>query len=661
MTEDFIRRPARGLRAARTLLALSLLVAVPALAETDLTRLSLEELMATEITSAAKKGQRLSDAAAAISVISHEDIRRSGATSIPELLRQVPGVQVSRIDASRYAVSIRGFSSRFCGKLLVLLDGRTLYTPLFSGVYWEAQDVLLEDVERIEVIRGPGGALWGANAVNGVINIITRDSGQTQNTYLEARAGTQGKGGAARYGGAFGEDGHFRLYAKLDEHAELDAASGGNAHDAWHQGRAGFRADLAPSPRDHITLQGDLYEKKADQTVGVSPPPFGFTAFVADTAKLNGDNLTFRWKRDLSEGEDWQLQAYYDRTRANDAVLEQSIDTLDLEFQHRFQLRAGQELTWGLGYRHVADELNGTSTLGFTPGKRDTGLYSLFAQYESRLRDDLRLTLGSKFEHNDFSGFEYQPSARLLWQATQTDTFWGAVSRAVKTPSRVLHDGKLNYLVLGANVFSIQGNPNLQSETLLAWELGYRGQFGPNFNLDATAFYNEYDKLLSRESVTPFATTYGNLLEGRTYGLELAASWQVTPTWRLQGNYSRLEMDLATKAGGSDSAAINDIQGSTPRAMAQLHSRHDLGDQVELDAALYYMGALPNLPTRQVSTSVGAYTRLDLRLGWRPRRDLELSLAAQNLLDDRHPEYVAQDVIASQVPRGLYGQIKLRF
>jgi iron complex outermembrane receptor protein len=664
--ESFIRRWPCGLRAFRpiatcTLLTFSLLATVPVQAEAELTRLSLEELMAMEITSVAKKGQHLSDAAAAISVISREDIRRSGATSIPELLRQVPGVQVSRIDASRYAVSIRGFSNRFSGKLLVLLDGRTLYTPLFSGVYWEAQDVLLEDVERIEVIRGPGGTLWGADAVNGVINIITRDSGQTQNTHLEARAGTQENGAAARYGGTFGEDGHFRMYAKLDEYNALLTATGGNAYDAWRQGRAGFRADLAPNLQDHITLQGDVYEKNADQKVGISPPPFGFTSFVPNTAKLSGDNLLFRWKRDISEGEDWHFQAYYDRTHMNGIALDQNIDILDLEFQHRLQLMAGHELTWGLDYRHVADELNGTYTLSFTPNKRDTDLYSMFLQYESRLRDDLHLTLGSKFEHNDFSGFEYQPSARLLWQATQTDTFWGAVSRAVHTPSRALNDSRINNLTLGANAFSTQGNPNMLAETLQAWELGYRSQLGPNITLDATAFYNEYNELLSRESVTPFIKTFGNLLAGRTYGVELAASWQITPTWRLRGNYSRLDIDLAAKAGSTDNLSADSIQGSSPKTMMQLHSRHDLGNQVDLDAAIYYMGKLSALPTLPTPTSVDAHTRLDLRLGWHPRHGLELSLTGQNLLDDRHPEYAAQDFIASQIPRGLYGQIKQTF
>jgi iron complex outermembrane receptor protein len=656
----------------RSLICLSLLAAAGnalAAVETDLTQLSIEELMAIEITSVAKKSQRLSDAAAAIHVITADDIRRSGATSLPELLRQVPGVQVARIDGSRYAVSIRGFSNRFSGKLLVLQDGRTLYSPLFAGVYWEAQDVLLEDVERIEVIRGPGGTLWGANAVNGVINIITRPAKDSQGGYLEARGGSLENGAAARYGGQIGDTGHFRVYAKFDDHDELDSAAGQAAHDAWKQRRAGFRADIAVDARDAVTLQGDLYEGRADQLEGVSSLFPAGTTFRPDTADLNGGNLQFRWRRSIDAAEDWQVQAFIDRAELHDAVLDQRIDTVDLEWQHRFRPSPAQELTWGLGYRHIADELRGGFTISFAQEKRDSDLYSAFVQDEIRLAEDLRLTLGSKFEHNDYTGFEVQPSLRLLWQATATDTFWGALSRAVQTPSRATQDSRLNYLVLpGApfpTVLGYRGSPDFQSEELLAGEIGYRGQYGPNFNLDATAFYNDYDKLLSRESnpVVPpppylLATNlYGNLMEGRTYGIELSANWQVTPSWRLRASYSRLEMDLDLKAGSSDTTGPTGPAGSagnSPKHMAQVHSLHDLGHKLELDAFLYYVDELP-------SQGIGDYTRLDLRLGWRPVRDLELSLTARNLLDNRHPEYQAQDVTASQVPCSLLGQIRWRF
>lgn len=628
---------------------------------TDPTWLSLEDLMAIEITSVAKKPQRLTEAASAIHVLGREEIRRSGASSLPELLRMVPGVQVARIDGSRYVVSIRGFSNRFTGKLLVLLDGRTLYSPLFSGTYWEAQDVLLEDVERIEVIRGPGGTLWGANAVNGVINIITRHASETQGSYLEARGGSLENGAAVRHGGRVGDAGHYRAYAKFDDHQNLDTAAGRDAHDAWRQKRAGFRADLAPHAQDSLTLQGDVYENRARQLEGVSSLAPAATRFLPDTARLSGGNLLFRWQRRLDAAESWQFQAYFDQAELRDAVLDQRIDTLDLEWQHRFRFTPRQEITWGLGYRQVADELQGGFTISFPRSKRSTQLYSAFVQDEIDLAEDLRLTLGSKFEHNDYTGFEVQPSARLLWRATATDSFWAALSRAVQTPSRATHDSQLNYLVLpGPTVLGFRGSENVNSEVLVSREIGYRGQFGPALNVDVTAFHNSYDKLLSLQARPPvffpytlFASNYANRIEGKTYGVELAGTWQATPAWRLHASYSRLEVDTRPQAGGDAGTAAR-YDGSSPRHMAQLHSLYNLGHNLELDAYLYYMDELP-------SPGIGKYTRLDMRLGWRPSRDLELSLTARNLLDQRHPEYQADDIVASQVPRSLLGQIRWRF
>lgn len=630
---------------------------------TDPTWLSLEDLMAIEITSVAKKPQRLTEAASAIHVLGREEIRRSGATNLPELLRTVPGVQVARIDGSRYAVSIRGFSNRFSGKLLVLLDGRTLYSPLFSGTYWEAQDVLLEDVERIEVIRGPGGTLWGANAVNGVINIITRHASETQGSYLEARGGSLENGAAVRHGGRIGDAGHYRAYAKFDGHKDLENAAGQDAHDAWRQKRAGFRADLAPDARDSVTLQGDVYETRARQLEGVSSlvAPAA-TSFLPDTARLNGGNLLFRWQRAPDAAENWQFQAYVDQAELRDAVLEQRIDTLDVEWQHRFRLTPRQEVTWGLGYRQVTDELQGGFTISFPRSRRNTQLYSAFVQDEIDLTEDLRLTLGSKFEHNDYTGFETQPSARLLWRATATDSFWAALSRAVQTPSRAIHDSQLNYLVLpGPTVFGFRGSENVNSEVLVSREIGYRGQFGPALNIDVTAFHNSYDKLLSLQANPPvffpytlITSNYADLIEGKTYGVELAGTWQASPAWRLHASYSRLTVDTRPKAGGSDTHTAARYEGSAPRHMAQLHSLHNLGQNLELDAYLYYMDELP-------SPGIGRYTRLDMRLGWRPSRELEVSLTARNLLDRRHPEYQADDVFASQIPRSLLGQIRWRF
>lgn len=663
--------PCKRPKASRALLGLTA-CAVAAGAQAamlaDPITLSLEELMNIEVSSAAKRPQRLSDASTAIYAIGREEIRRSGATNVPELLRTVPGVQVSRIDGSRYAVSIRGFSSRYSGKLLVLQDGRTLYSPLFSGTYWEAQDVLLEDVERVEVIRGSGGTLWGANAVNGVINIITRHAKDTQGTLVEAKGGTLEQGVAVRQGAALGEQGHVRAYAKADRHDALDTASGETAHDAWKQKRAGVRADLAAGAADAFTVQGDVYETRAQQSALLMSETTLRTAFVPDTAKLSGANLLARWQHEVGPQENWHVQAYVDHTQLDDVVEQQRVDTLDLEWQHRLPLTDHQDLTWGLGLRSVKQELNGGFTASMVPNQSSHMLYSGFVQDEIRLQDNLNVTLGSKVEHNGYTGLEVQPSARMQWRATPTDNFWAAVSRSVHTPSMAststfAHVGSQPVPGLGQAVIGVRGNPDLKSEVMISQEMGYRGQFGPNVNLDATAFYNTYDDLVSREtgrlSFAPYPViplNFDNLMRGKTYGVELAGNWQLSPGWRLHGSYSWLKMDLRAKVGGAGVVGFGAADNS-PTHMLQLHSLHSLGHNLELDANLYFNSRL-KFAKAEGERGVASYTRLDLRLGWRPSRNLELNLIGRNLLQKRHAEFLADDVTASEVPRSLLAQIR---
>lgn len=654
--------PRRFLRVPLTaLVSLALTGHAVAQAQRDPTWLSLEELMSIEVSSAAKRPQRLADTSTAIYAIGPEEIRRSGATSLPELLRTVPGVQVSRIDGSRYAVSIRGFSSRYSGKLLVLQDGRTLYSPLFSGTYWEAQDVLLEDVERIEVIRGSGGALWGANAVNGVINIITKQARDTQGTYVEAKAGSLENGAALRHGGAFGDLGNYRVYAKVDRHDPLETATGRRANDDWDQKRAGFRADLSPSAIDKVTVQGDAYDGRAGQSaLQVSEQTFE-SRYVPDTARLSGANLLVRWQHETSADENWHLQAYADRARLNDTVTRQKVDTLDVEWQQRLRLKPSHELTWGLGARRVHDQTMGGFTIVMDPEQRSTTLLSGFVQDEIKLKPDLQLTLGSKLEHNAYTGVEVQPNVRLQWSATPNDHIWAAVSRAVQTPSRAstAANGHVGSQPgpFGPMLLSLRGNPDLASEEVISRELGYRGQFGPHLNLDATVFYNTYDNLVSREYGAPQMGRYlelpigfENLMEGKTYGFELSGNWEVTSAWRLHGSYSRLEMTLRNKPGSSGFATFGGA-GNSPRHMVQLHSLHNLGNNLELDANLYYTSGLSAL-------AIEKYTRFDLRLGWRPSPDLEINLIGRNLLDKRHQEYTADDVLATQIPRSVLLQAR---
>jgi iron complex outermembrane receptor protein len=653
----------RALRrsATSTLLGFVLLGAVTAEAATDMTQFSLEELLSMEITSVAKKLQRLSAAAAAIHVITSEDIRRSGMTSIPELLRMVPGLHVARIDASKWAISSRGFNNRWSNKLLVLMDGRSLYTPLYSGVYWDVQDTPLEDIDRIEVIRGPGGTLWGANAVNGVINIITRHSRDTQGGFVTARAGSHENGATLRYGAALGEDGWFRGYVKAKDIDNFDDADLFTAHDEWDMQQAGFRADWEPTFRDAITLQGDIYTGDDDQTIGILEAPG--LAYRQDTADLNGGNLLLRLHRTIEHDSEWELQAYFDRTERDDLALKQRIDTFDLNFHHRFPLTEHHEITWGLGYRRIEDSIDNSFTVSFDPESFDQDLYSAFIQDEIRLRDDLYLTLGSKFEHNDFTGFELQPSARLLWQMAEEHTFWGAISRAVRTPSRSDRDIQLS--VEGpVPTISIFGSTNTESERLTAFEVGYRGRPQRDLSMDVTLFYNIYDNLISSEVNVPLPltidTTFDNKMEGESYGLELAANWQVTPDWRLHAGYSWQKINVWLDSNSTDITTVFEREESNPEQQFQLRSLWNISDNLELDAALFFVDSI-EVPGPYGSVYVPDYTRLDLRLGWRPHKDIELSLGGQNLLDNRHYEFATRDVISNQVPRTFYGQVNLKF
>lgn len=631
--------------------------------------LSLEELMELKVTSLAKKPVSLAKSPAALTVITAEEIRRSGLTTIPELLRLVPGVYVAQIDANKWAISSRGFNGRFANKLLVLIDGRTVYSPVFSGVYWNVQDMLLGDIERIEVIRGPGGSLWGANAVNGIVNIITKHAGDTQGGLAQAGAGDQERGlGALRYGGKLGENVHYRFSGKYFNRDNFVTAQEDDAHDQWHMVRGAFRLDWDASARDELILQGAIYDGEADETGNLSSltPPSTFS--TTDTTELSGGHALLRFTRHESDASEWAVQAYFDRAeRLDDELGPIDVDTYDLDFQHRFSTGRRHELTWGVGYRRVEDDLPNTFTVSFDPPSRGTDLWSAFVQDEIILREDLRLTLGSKFEHNDYSGFEYQPSARMLWEMRPQHILWGAVSRAVRTPSRAESDFRVNTAASPGPelpvLVSILGNPDVESEELLAYELGYRGRLAPRMHLDLAVFYNDYDGLLGPSPTPPLVETipapphllipqrFTNELEAESYGVELAARWQVTQTWRLTTAYSWLKANVHDEPPLPDTRAL---QSNHPRQQLQIHSYLDLPHHLELDMAAYAVDSLPVL-------DIPAYTRLDLRLGWRPRPALELSLSFYNLLDDRHPEFDNLDVVRSEIPRSLYGQIVWRF
>ncbi len=639
----------------------------------DLTTLSLEELMDIRVTSVSKQPQRISDTAAAVFVITQDDIRRSGATSIPELLRMAPGVQVARIDANKWAISIRGFNGRFATKLLVLMDGRSVYTPLFSGVYWDVQDTVLEDIERIEVIRGPGGALWGANAVNGIINIITRHAADTQGGLASLTVGNEERGtGTLRYGGKSGAGTYYRLYAKHFDRAPGARTNGDAASDSTSATRAGGRLDTRLSATDSLTLQGDIYNGSSDGDPQMLPSLSApYQEVIASNVDVRGMNVLARWRRQHADASGSELQLYYDRNERDDLVLGSLRETLDVDLQNSALLTPHQNFLWGLGYRHTRDQYDNSLTLSLNPQRRHDRLYSAFVQNEITLREDLlRLTLGAKFEHNDYTGFEVQPSMRLLWTPTSRHSYWAAIARAVRTPSRGDHYIRVNSRVIpGApgtppTIIGLLGNPDVESERLISYELGWRGQLSERLGLDLTVFYKDYDKLRSLEPGTPFFETqpapphrvvpllFGDSQSAEAYGFELAADWRIRDAWRLRGSYSHLEVNTELP---QDSSSNSNSAGNSPRHQFFLRSSHSLRHDLDLDVTARYVDELPLFP-------VAGYTALDIRLAWRPRKGIEMSLVGLNLLDDRRLEFGEQpNTIPTEVERSLHAKLRWDF
>jgi len=644
----------------------------------DLTELSLEELMEIEITSVSKKEERLFAAAAAAYVLTAEDIRRSGATSIPEALRMVPGMEVARIDASKWAITVRGFNNRFANKLLVLIDGRSVYSPFFSGVFWDVQDVLLEDIERIEVIRGPGATLWGANAVNGVVNIITRNAKDTQGRLVRAGAGSEERAfGEIRYGGKIGDALHYRAYGKYVKRDAFVYASGDRAADGWDVLRAGFRVDGEMWGAHTLTLRGDIYGDTFGHrlsTVSLEPP---YEQISDAEGYDNGGNLLGRWRRTFSETSDLAIQLYYDWVGRDEGMISAEIRTFDVDIQHRFGVNTRQEIIWGFGYRLIDDEYDGTFDMSVHPEERSVHLFNAFAQDELTLIEDrLRLTLGSKFEHNDYTGFEIQPNARMLWRPDERHTAWTAISRAIRTPSRAENDGRYVGEVIPQDLLSsgvpialtvLHGSPDFEAEDLLAFELGYRLYPTDRIFLDAASFYNRYDHLRTGRLDTLFVETRpapehlvigllpDNGMYGESYGAELVADWRALEGWRLRVAYTYLKIQMYLRKGSADIGSVNEAQEKSPRGQFFLYSSMDLPRNLALDLGVRYVDDLPNRTEN--------YLRLDARLGWTPHEHVELAIVGQNLLERHHPEYKPELLytLPTEVERGVYGTITWRF
>ncbi len=632
--------------------------------------LSIEELMNISVTSVAKKETKLADSPAAISVITQEDIRRSGLTSLPELLRTVPGLEVARVSGNQWAISARGFNDQFANKLLVLVDGRAIYTPIFGGVFWNAQDMVLEDLDRIEVIRGPGATLWGANAVNGVINITTKSAQATQGTLITTTVGTEDQPATAiRYGGQLGANLFYRAYVKYFNREGQLTSAGADAPDAWSATRGGLRLDWEPTPEHQFTLQGDYYSGTAGNQVN-QPSLTSPTGTLPSNlvAHNRGGNVLGRWTRTFSDTSQLTVQTYYDHFKQDEGFETARQDTFDFDLQHRFALGERHDLVWGAGYRMTQVGTDGSFFVTLTPAGRDLSLFNFFLQDEITLvTDRLKLTLGSKFEHNDLNGLEVQPSARLLWTPTTKQTVWAAASRAIRTPSLIARDGRVNLSAFpGAppTLVTAFGDPNIEAEEVFAYELGYRIDPVPKLSLDATAFYNVYDGVIEPVAsgggleATPAPlhvlsrNRFANSHAGETYGAELAARWQVTDSWRLTGSYTWFKMRLLPTAA---------FELESPQQQLQLRSDLDLSHNVELSGAAYYVDQV-SPQTGVVRGPVSAYVRLDLGMTWRPTKSLELSVHGQNLLDNQHPEFYSfRPADRTEVARGVLGKVTWRF
>ena len=600
----------------------------------DLADLSLEELSNIEVTSVSRRSERLADAAASIFVISGDDIRRAGVTSLPEALRLAPNLQVARTDANSYAISARGFNNSIGNKLLVLVDGRTIYTPLFSGVFWDAQDVMLEDVERIEVISGPGATLWGANAVNGVINVITRAARDTQGTLVSAGAGNLERGTAVRHGGKFGADGHYRIYGKYFDRDNTERADGSPVRDGWDKGQLGFRADWGGSDRS-FTVQGDAYRGELEQA-------------LPGTTRVEGLNLLGRWQQRLGDGSDLRVQTYYDRAeRDQPGAFRQEIDTFDVELQHGLKPMGKHRFLWGAGYRHAQDRVTNSAALAFLPADRNLNWWNVFLEDDITLRQGLDLTVGAKLESNDYTGVEVLPNIRLAWKLSPDRLVWGAVSRAVRAPARLDRD----FFVPGNAPFLLKGGPNFKSEVSNVIELGYRAQPSRRVFYSVTAFHHEHDRLRSIEPAPGGGFVLDNKIEGSTYGVEAWGNYRVTESWRLSGGLVLLKQNLRLKPDSLDVAGVSAL-GNDPTHQWTLRSAFDITPRHEFDVMVRHIGALPD-------PGVPAYTAVDARLAWRARRNLEISLTLNNLLDAQHPEF-GDPATRSEFERSIFLKVLWR-
>jgi iron complex outermembrane receptor protein len=609
---------------------------------TQLSRMSLEELANVEVTSVSKSAQSLSTAPASIYVITREEILRSGVLSIPEALRLAPNLQVEQINSQEYQIGARGFGSHlefqnFSNKILILIDGRSVYNPLFSGLAYDALDVMMDDIDRIEVISGPGATLWGANAMNGVINIITRSAQETQGGLLRVSGGDQENAASARYGDSFGDGGAFRVYGKAFDRGPSELPDGQSADDRWHKAQGGFRMDLGGAgDANHFMVSGDYQQVTENQ----GPLDVDFSQF----------DLVGRWEH-AGDRTSSRLQVFFDHTDRDRPLsgVGFTLDTYDFEFQQSLNLGERHRVVWGLGRRYSDYDIRNTPPLRFVPAHRTLELTNLFAQDTIALGGQFKLTAGIKFEENSYSGWSTLPDLRLSWAPDPQTLLWASAARAIRAPTPF--DTDVEEWSNGTVLFLV-GDPQFRPETVDALEIGYRSQPASTVSWSLSAFYNEYDDLRSiePEPVTFLPLRWGNYIEGSTHGIDAWANVQVTSWWRLSPGIHWLEKNLRNSPGASGLLGLEQA-GNDPQSRAMLKSSMDFG-RWSVDATLRYVDKLP-APLNP------SYTELGARLAWQASDDLELSLTGLNLLDSRHTEYAVPT--AREIRRSIYAEARFTF
>jgi iron complex outermembrane recepter protein len=665
-----------------TLLLSSLLVTmfltVPARSQQtsqDLTTRSIEDLMQIEVTSVSKTGQSLSRTAAAVFVISQVDITQSGATNVPDLLREVPGVDVSEINGNTWAISARGLNGRFSNELLVLVDGRPVYTQTSGGVYWDTVDLPLEDIDRIEVIRGPGGSVWGANAVNGIVNIITKSSADTHGGLVVAGGGNVDQGfGTVQYGGKAGKNPDYRIYAKYLNQDHLSDSAGQDGGDGWHMIRGGFRTDSVLSSQDKLMIQGDIYSAREGIPTIVYPSVTA-TALqnTEQLANLSGGFLEGAWDHAFSPHSGTTMRVSYDRYERGD-ILQESRSTLDFDFQHHFTGWTRHSIVWGVAYLYSPSNFVGNLTASFVPARFTNQLFTSFVQDEiAVIPARLFLTVGTVLEHNSYTGFDLMPNVRLGLTLSPRRTLWAAVSKVDRTPSELDTSARSTlsgFMGQGGtpSLVTFIGNPLVKNERLIGYEMGYRTMVLKELSLDFAAYYNSYSNQETSEPSIPFLEntpapthvivpiTYENLMHGATYGIEVSANWQPTKRWTLSPGYAFEHIHMYVAPHSQDTTSVSEAEGSSPDNSAQLRSHLLVGHGWTWDASAYFFGRLTD-------PSEASYTRLDTQVSWRLNERASLSFVGQNLLKDHHEEFVDSTGSArtTEVKRSAYAKLTWHF